>query len=186
MHGSFDKRRFAKKQDATAVAPITLPAKARRASSQPKRALGPMTEPARLRVLDWFLHQVGVRTAERPPSYLSVASAFMMHFNDSDGTAYPSLETIAALCGLARRTIRDMVDLHLADDNIRIVEKGKQGRRHPTTYAIVIKPLPDDVAEARRRVALREDRRKRAANTTLVSHLNSPESADKKVTHKTF
>jgi hypothetical protein len=169
MHGSFHKRSFAIRQDATAQRPITSH---KRSSKSKKKALGPMTEVARLRVLDWFMHQVGARTAERPPSYLSVASAFMMHFNDSDGTAYPSLETIAALCGLARRTIRDMVDLHLADDNIRIVEKGEQGRRHPTTYAIVIKPLPDDVAEARRRVALREDRRKRSANVALAAHLN--------------
>jgi hypothetical protein len=127
MHGSFDKRRFAKKQDA---APITFH---KRSSKPKKRALGPMTEPARLKILDWFLHQVGARTAERPPSYLAVASAFMMHFNDSDGTAFPSLETIATRCGLARRTIRDMIDLHLADDNIRIIGKGEQGRGHPTS-----------------------------------------------------
>jgi hypothetical protein len=85
-----------------------------------------------------------------------------MHFNDSDGRAYPSPETITKLCGLARRTVRDTVDLLLADDNIKVAEKGEPGRGHPTTYAIVFKPLPDDVAEGRRRIALREDRRKRA------------------------
>jgi hypothetical protein len=92
----------------------------------------------------------------------------MMHFNDSDGRAYPSLETITKLCGLARRTVRDMIDLLLADDNIRIVEKGEPGRGHPTIYAIVVKPLPDDVAEARRRVALREDRRKRNGGKSAI------------------
>jgi hypothetical protein len=172
MHGSFRRSR-ARAQDATASNPITSfvtadkfsPAKTRRKaqrSSKPKRALGPMTEPARLRALDWLMHQVGARMAERPSSYVAVAHAFALHFSDSDGKAYPSLETIATLCGLARRTIRDNVGLLLADDNIKIAEKGEPGRGHPTTYAIVIKPLPDDVAEARRRVALREDRRKRA------------------------
>jgi hypothetical protein len=88
------------------------------------------------------MHQVVARMAERPPAYLSVASAFMMHFNDSDGKAYSSLETITKLCGLARRTVRDTVELLLADDNIRIVDKGEAGRGHPTIYAVVIKPLP--------------------------------------------
>ena len=131
-----------------------------------------MTEPARLRVLDWFMHQVRARTAERPHSYLSVASAFMMHFDDSDGTAYPSLATLAALCGISKSMAVKVIGLLLADGNIRIVDQGKPGRGHSTTYAMVIKPLPDDVAEARRRVALREDRRKRAANVALAAHLN--------------
>jgi hypothetical protein len=130
-------------------------------SSKRKRALGPMTEPARLRALDWYMHQVFSRAAERPHAYLAVASAFMMYFNDSDGKAYPSLETLAALSGKGKSTVGRMIELHLADGNIRIVDQGMPGRGHSTTYAIVIEPLPDDVAEARRRVALREDRRKR-------------------------
>jgi hypothetical protein len=36
-----------------------------------------------------------------------------------------------------------------------VVDQGMPGRGHSTTYAMVIKSLPDDVAEARRRVALR-------------------------------
>jgi hypothetical protein len=173
MHGSFDRRASRKAQDATSSSTITFAAtpKARR-SSKPKKALGPMSEPARLRILDWFLHQVGARTAERPPSYLAVASAFMMHFNDSNGTAFPSLTTLAALCGISKSMVVKVIDLHLADGNIRVVDQGTPGRGHSTTYAIVIKPLPDDVAEARRRVALREDRRRRAANATLMPHLN--------------
>jgi hypothetical protein len=144
------------------ISPAKKTRKARR-SSKPKRALGPMTEPARLRALDWFLHQVGARKADRPLAYTAIALTFVMHFNDSDGKAYPSLETLATLTGIAKRTAREMIELHLADGNIKIIEKGLPGRGHSTTYAIVIKPLPDDVAEARRRVALREDRRKRDA-----------------------
>ena len=121
-----------------------------------------MTEPARLRALDWLMHQVGARMAERPSSYIAIAQAFLMHFNDSDGKGHPSLDTLAALCGISKSTAREMAGLHLADGNIRIAEKGKQGRGHSTTYAIVIEPLPDNVAEARRRIGLREDRRKRA------------------------
>ncbi len=174
MHAPINKQSRADLQEL--LAPPTekiSPAKARRKrSSKPKRALGPMTEPARLRALDWLMHQVGARMAERPPAYVSVAHAFALHFSDSDGKAFPSLATIATLCGLARRTIRGMVELLLADDNIRIVEKGEPGRGHPTTYAIVIKPLPDDVAEARRRVALREDRRKRAKSQPAVAARN--------------
>ena len=163
MHAPINKQSRADLQEL--LAPPTekiSPAKARRKrSSKPKRALGPMTEPARLRVLDWFLHQVGARKAERPLAYTVIASTIMMHFNDSDGKAHPSLDTLATLTGISKSTAREMVELHLADGNIRIAEKGKQGRGHSTTYAIVIEPLPDDVAEARRRVALREDRRKR-------------------------
>ena len=133
-----------------------------RRSPKPKKALGPMTEPARLRALDWLMHQVGARMAERPSSYIAIAQAFLMHFNDSDGKGHPSLDTLAALCGISKSTAREMAGLHLADGNIRVAEKGKQGRGHSTTYAIVIEPLPDNVAEARRRIGLREDRRKRA------------------------
>jgi hypothetical protein len=115
------------------------------------------------------MHQVGARKAERPLAYSVIALTFVMHFNDSDGKAYPSLDTLATLTGISKSTAREMVELHLADGNIRIAEKGKQGRGHSTTYAIVIEPLPDDVAEARRRIALREDRRKRRKETDTVS-----------------
>jgi Helix-turn-helix domain len=177
MHGTLPSLVARDDQAPTSSSPITSSVTTTRSlktrrkaqrSSKPKRALGPMTEPARLRALDWLLHQVGARMAERPPAYVAVAHAFALHFSDSDGKAYPSLETIATLCGLARRTIRDIVELLLADENIRIADKGEPGRGHPTTYAIVIKPLPDDVAEARRRVALREDRRKRAKASAPV------------------
>jgi hypothetical protein len=195
MHAPINKQSRADLQELPApLAGKFAPAKKTRRkaqrSSKPKRALGPMTEPARLRALDWLLHQVGARMADRPPAYVPVAHAIAMHFNDSDGRAYPSLETIAKLCGLARRTVRDMVDLLLTDDNIRIVERGEPGRGHPTIYAIVIKPLPDDVAEARRRVALREDRRKRAKadapviakNGATVHHLDEAAVAQNGVT----
>jgi hypothetical protein len=80
----------------------------------------------------------------------AACSAFMMHFNDSDGRAYPSLETITKLCGLARRTVRDMIDLLLADDNIRIVEKrGEPGRGHPT----IVRDSGQAAARRRRRGA---------------------------------
>jgi hypothetical protein len=165
MHAPVNRMALASLQEAqVSTAEKFSPAKTRRnaqRSSKPKRALGPMTEAARLRVTDWLLHQVGARKAERPLAYTAIALTFVMHFNDSDGKAYPSLETLATLTGIAKRTAREMIELHLADGNIRIVEKGLQGRGHSTTYAIVIRPLPDDVAEARRRVALREDRRKR-------------------------
>jgi hypothetical protein len=130
MHGSFDRRASRKAQDATSSSTITFAAtpKARR-SSKPKKALGPMSEPARLRILDWFLHQVGARTAERPPSYLAVASAFMMHFNDSNGTAFPSLTTLAALCGISKSMVVKVIDLHLADGNIRVVDQAAARRR---------------------------------------------------------
>jgi hypothetical protein len=166
MHAPVNRTALASLQEAqVSTAEKFSPAKTRRKaqrSSKPKRALGPMTEPARLRVLDWFLHQVGARRAERPLAYTVIASTLMMHFNDTDGKAYPSLDTLATLTGISKSTAREMVELHLADGNIRIAEKGKQGRGHSTTYAIVIEPLPDNVAEARRRIGLREDRRKRA------------------------
>lgn len=171
MHGTLPSLVARDDQAPTSSSPITSSVtttrtlktrrKAQR-SSKTKRALGPMTEPARLRVSDWFMHQVGARKAERPLAYTVLAATLMMHFNDSDGKAYPSLDTLATLTGISKSTAREMVELHLANGNIRIAEKGKQGRGHSTTYAIVIEPLPDDVAEGRRRVALREDRRKRA------------------------
>ena len=166
MHGTFDKRRLAKKQGA---APITFH---KRSLKPKKRALGPMTVAARLRTGDWLAHQVFDLVVERPPSYNSIATALVRHFNDSDGTAYPSLATLAALCGISKSMAAKVIGLHLADGNIRVVDQGKPGRGHSTTYAIVTKPLPDDVAEGRRRVALREDRRKRAANRQPASHLN--------------
>jgi hypothetical protein len=184
MHGTVTKRASADPQGASSkkftallssCALTTKPQRAR--SSKPKRALGPMTEAAQLRATNWILHQVGARKADRPLAYTAIALTFLMHFNDSDGKAYPSLETLATLTGIAKRTAREMVELHLADGNIRVVEQGTQGRGHSTTYAIVIKPLPDDVAEARRRVALREDRRKRAANGASAHHLDEATAA---------
>ena len=178
MHAPINKQSRADLQEL--LAPPTekiSPAKARRKrSSKPKRALGPMTEPARLRALDWLLHQVGARKAERPPAYTDIALTFVMHFSDSDGKAFPSLETLATLSGKGKSTVGRMIELHLADGNIRVVERGTPGRGHSTTYAIVIEPLPDDVAEARRRVAFREDRRKRAkgAATVIGSELRAP------------
>jgi hypothetical protein len=171
MHAPINKQSRADLQELPApLADKFSPAKTRRKarrSSKPKRALGPMTEPARLRALDWLLHQVGARKAERPPAYTVIALTFMEHFNDSDGKAYPSQETLAKLSGIGKSTVGRMIELHLADGNIRIVEQGTPGRGHPTTYAIVIEPLPDDVAEARRRIGLREDRRKRARMSEL-------------------
>jgi hypothetical protein len=166
MHAPINKQSRADLQELPApLADKFSPAKARRKPrrpSKPKRALGPMTEPARLRVLDWLLHQVGARKAVRPPAYTDIALTFVMHFNDSDGLADPSLETLATLSGKGKSTVGRMIELLLADGNIRIADQGMPGRGHSTTYAIVIEPLPDDVAEARRRIGLREDRRKRA------------------------
>jgi Helix-turn-helix domain len=166
MHEPLDSKSRAALQELSVPSAENISrAKSRRKaqrSSKPKRALGPMTEPARLRALDWLMHQVGARKAERPPAYTVVALTFMEHFNDSDGKAYPSQETLAKLSGIGKSTVGRMIKLHLADGNIRVVEQGTPGRGHPTTYAIVIEPLPDDVAEARRRIGLREDRRKRA------------------------
>jgi hypothetical protein len=186
MHGSFDRLDAREAQDATSSSSITssvtaekiTPAKTRRKrSSKPKRALGPMTEPARLRALDWLMHQVGARKAERPHSYTAIALTFMEHFNDSDGKAYPSLDTLATLTGISKSMAWKVINLHLADGNIRIVDQGKPGRGHSTTYAIVIEPLPDDVAEARRRVGLREDRRKRnSGKLATVSDLTDTET----------
>jgi hypothetical protein len=75
MHAALNKTASAALQEPSIpTAGKFSPAKTRRKaqrSSKPRRALGPMNEAARLRVSDWFMHQVVARMAERPPALRS-------------------------------------------------------------------------------------------------------------------
>lgn len=154
------KAQAASESEAITIKPTP---KARRKSSTTKprsTALGPMSEAARAAMYDWLVLQVG-KTPDRPPGYHRIAQAMSLHFADDDGSAFPSLATLGASCGMSKGTAVAMAELLEADGHVIVVERGTAGRGHSTRYRKLMKPLPDDVAAARRKARFAAHRKRR-------------------------
>jgi hypothetical protein len=71
---------------------------------------------------------------------LKVALELTTYFNEKDqnGRAYPSCKTLGDAIGLSERTVRRSVERMHAQGDLYVMW-GKQGRRHPHQYWMIIK-----------------------------------------------